>query len=59
MKIKNEIIENFICFLINEKNYDEVINIFINWNVYDKVLRIIENNVDKIVLIKVVNEFLL
>ncbi|OOM05939.1 LuxR C-terminal-related transcriptional regulator [Clostridium saccharobutylicum] len=57
VKIKNEIIENLTRFLINEKNYDEAISIFINWNVYDKALKIIENNADKIVSIKVVNEF--
>lgn len=55
--IKNQIIDKLASYLIHDKNYDEAIRIFINYNKYDEALKIIEKNAHNIISTKVLNEF--
>lgn len=55
--VKNEIIDKLTLSLINDKNYDEAISIFINYNRYDDALKVIEKNAHYIVSTKFLNEF--
>lgn len=55
--IKSETIDRLTKSLIQDENYDEALNIFINWGRYDDGLRLIEKNVQHLVSTKLLNEF--
>lgn len=55
--IKIETIDRVTKFLIQEKNYDEAVNIFISWHRYEDGLKLIEKNVQHFVSTKLLNEF--
>ncbi|MDR3598609.1 LuxR C-terminal-related transcriptional regulator [Clostridium sp.] len=55
--VKNEIIDKLAASLIKDKNYDEALRIFVNYNRYNEALRIIEKNAHNIVSTKILNEF--
>lgn len=55
--VRNEIIDKLADLLIKDKNYDEVVRIFINYNRYEDALKIIEKNAHNILSTKILNEF--
>lgn len=57
VSVKHEIINKLTDSLIKDKNYDEAVRIFINYNRYDDALKIIEKNAHNIVSTKILNEF--
>ncbi len=55
--LKNEIIDKLTFSLIKDKNFDEAVTIFMNYNRYDDAVNVLEKNAHNIVSTKILNGF--